>query len=195
MIIVGWTFMHDDRKRKTIMDELYSQSETVERPEHRVLKSSIVGSVYYAAVQISKGGNVQQVYAAVALTKIVKDYYNFGYKDMSESCCPYYYNCPKTVFDLLTPTDNELAIQWRVHVKERMQLNKLNKLPEGSIIQFVSQYNLSSGTHKGDTVTLHKFKNGKRCIWTDGDYKWDKEYISADFEIVQEGVVHEKTLR
>ena len=76
-----------------------------------VLKSAMVGSTYYAAVRDNKG----EVWAAVFLTcgKSRRDGTIWGYKDMDETMAPSYYDCPKSILDMLTPTDNKNANEWR----------------------------------------------------------------------------------
>ena len=78
---------------------------------YTVLKSSMVGTVYYAAVRKESTGDV---FAAVTLTSSDKDF-NFGYKGMDESCGPNECKCPLSILKLLTPTEYEWAQQWRQH--------------------------------------------------------------------------------
>ena len=77
----------------------------------RVLKSAMVGSTYYAAVQNQKG----EVWAAVFLTcgQTRHDGTAWGYKDMDETMGPREDKCPASVLALLTPTDSESANEWR----------------------------------------------------------------------------------
>lgn len=42
-----------------------------------------------------------------------KAYHNVGIKVMDETMQPYYYNCPKSIRNLLTPTENANAKAWR----------------------------------------------------------------------------------
>lgn len=149
-----------------------------------VLKSSLVGSVYYAAVKPLKkyskdndGNEIivdipieeQEVWGAVFLTSVdSKDYFNFSYKEMSESSGPCYYDCPKGILDLLTPTDNEYANKWRAKCREKLEKKRnphsLNKLPEGTVIQVVLPFDTQHHT-MGDVVSLTKARWGKRCKW------------------------------
>jgi hypothetical protein len=88
-----------------------------EKTTNRVLKSTMKGSVYYAAVEtVQKETGKREVWAAVFKTygQDRKDpYFNFGYKGMDESMGPCYYDCPASILDLLTPTDSEYANNWR----------------------------------------------------------------------------------
>ena len=73
----------------------------------------------YLAYEITKDGE-RKVFAFVCLLNYSKDHYNFGYKDMDESMGPYYYDCPKRILDLLTPTDNVNALEWRKECLKRL---------------------------------------------------------------------------
>lgn len=89
---------------------------------HKVLKSSMVGSVYYAAVTTEKPGQPTVVWAAVFLTcgRVKHDGCIWGYKDMDETMHPYYYDCPAGILALLTPTDNDSANEWRERCRRRI---------------------------------------------------------------------------
>ena len=73
-----------------------------------IVKDALVGTTYYAAMKDTK---TNEVWGLVALTDI--DNGEFGYKDMSEDMCPYYFDCPIEILELLSPTENENAIEWR----------------------------------------------------------------------------------
>lgn len=79
-----------------------------------VIKSAMVGSVYYAAVKREEPGKEPMVWAAICLTSgRGRDGSVWGFKDMDETMHPFYYGCPAGILALLTPTDNESANQWR----------------------------------------------------------------------------------
>ena len=87
-----------------------------------VLKSAMVGSVYYAAVRREVKGKEPYVWAAVFLTcgKTKWDNTEWGYKDMSEDCMPYCFDCPASILALLTPTDSASANKWREECRKRI---------------------------------------------------------------------------
>lgn len=123
--------------RKAEMDERWTQQEHDGYAELNVLKSSMVGSVYYAAIEMKRNGKREQVFGVVALTSTKwDDGMNFGYKDMDETCGPCYYDCPKSILDLLTPTDSEWANEWRRKCIENKKKIKLSDLPVGTHIKF-----------------------------------------------------------
>lgn len=83
-------------------------------PEHTILKSSMVGTTYYAAIKNTHNGK-NEVYAIIYLTKVsTHNYYQeFLYKDMSEDMGPCETKCPLAILKLLTPTEDKIALEWR----------------------------------------------------------------------------------
>ncbi|MGN0130711.1 MAG: hypothetical protein ACI4CE_07485 [Methanomethylophilus alvi] len=82
---------------------------------NRVLKSAMVGSTYYAAVESRTVMGGREVWAAIFLTcgRTKQDNTLWGYKDMSETDGPNEAKCPASVLALLTPTDSRVANGWR----------------------------------------------------------------------------------
>lgn len=156
--------------------------EGLNRGHFEVVKSTIKGSVYYAAVKPLKkciGKNEkgeyqytdiplseQKIFGVVFLTSIdSKDYYNFSYKDMDETVGPHYYDCPKSILDILSPTDSEYAKKWREKCYKQIEKNKaLNNLPEDTIIEVIMPWE-TNYYKEGDIVQLQKIKWGKRFKW------------------------------
>ena len=187
---MGWTSYHATHykngkiDRKAECDAYFMEG--LNRGYYDVLKSSMVGSTYYAAVKPLKrygkdvGGNEiivdipineQQVFGVVFLTSTdSKDYYNFSYKDMDETVGPCYYDCPKGILNLLSPTDSEWANNWRAKCRETLEqkknVNSLSKLPIGSIIQVTMPFD-TRFFKKGDVVKLEKRANwySNRSAW------------------------------
>lgn len=114
---------------------------------YKVLKSTMHGSVYYAAVKdmvryVGRDGNGKSVYepiedgsvwAAVFLTSVKGR--EFYYKDMDETCGPCYYDCPKSILSLLSETDSEWANEWRKKCIEESEKPSLASLPIGTTIR------------------------------------------------------------
>lgn len=210
---MGWTSYHATHykngriDRKTECDAYFMEG--LNRGYYDVLKSSMVGSVYYAAVKPLKryskddvGNNIivdipineQQVFGAIFLTSTdSKDYFNFSYKDMDETVGPYCYDCPKGILDLLTPTDSVWANNWRAKCRERLEKKKnpnaLSKLPEGSVIKVVLPFDTQR--HKeGDEVTLTKIRWGKRCKWFAGNCYFTQglmKQLEEHYEVIKRG--------
>ena len=131
---MGWTGMYlqcignspNAKERKEELDRLVEIGN-----KQKVVKSAMVGTTYYAAIEVLENN---RIYAMVALThgQNKGDTYgcNFYYKDMCESMIPYAYDCPKGILDLLTPTDDEDALEWRKLCKEEREKKKKNLIKD-----------------------------------------------------------------
>ena len=160
---MGWTSYHATHykngkvDRKAECDEKFNWADDYR--EVSVLKSAMVGNTYYAAVKATKD-EFSQVHAVVCLTSTdSKDYFNFAYKDMDETMGPFKYDCPKGILDLLSPTDNEYALEWRKACRENLARKKsatsLNNLPVGTRIRVVMPFN-TNYFKEGQVVILEK---------------------------------------
>lgn len=115
---MGWTVMY----RYEPIKELFKR-EVEASGRYKVLECRIVHMTeLYSAILDTETNNVM---AEVWLMRHYRTGYNFGYKAMAETCYPYYFNCPKSVLDKLTPTNNEYANTWREQCLEK--INKRNK--------------------------------------------------------------------
>ena len=192
---MGWTSYHANYYKNTKTGRTVDRKaecdayweEGLNRGHFKVLKSAMVGSVYYAAVQplltctgktedgqdiyTTLEENERETFGVVFLTSVdMKDYYNFSYKDMDETCGPYQCECPKRILDLLSPTANEYALDWRSRCYENIEAKKNPKsfanLPIGTKIEVTMPFN-TSRHNEGDKVILEKYKkwNGNRTCW------------------------------
>jgi len=120
---MGWTFTH--REKGTTNLDWFRREFTGGGGE--IIDMATKGMTAYGAYRTRSG----EVRALVILTRWVpKDYYNFGYKDMDESVGPSDDDCPKRIYDLLTPltdSDNEWSAEWRKRVEERLNRPKVTK--------------------------------------------------------------------
>lgn len=82
-----------------------------------VLCSALVKvRTYYAAVEVLQPDRERAVVGVVCLVRYNprdREGYVFAYKDMDEMAGPYEAECPARILDLLTPTENALALAWR----------------------------------------------------------------------------------
>lgn len=174
---------------------------------YEVLKSQMVGSVYYAAVKkvgkhYSTGQDnykkvdlpidKQYVFAAVFLTSIDNnDYYNFSYKAMDESEGSCETRCPVSILKLLMPKDSELANEWRkcwwqnieMQKKKRKDPHALTNLSYGSVISFeINNKNYLAVKR----VPAYQFK---RAWWqnTETNNYIPLKYIPEHFKVVSIG--------
>ena len=176
-----------------------------------VVKGIMIGSTYYGAIrkltEIVNGETVrlpedkQYIFGVVALTTVNKrEYYNIAYKHMSEDEGPTYsYDCPESILNLLTETDNEYALRWREKCRKKLEekkikqasQKKLKDLPDGTAIEFVSNANYGNGSvRKGDTVTLRKrtlYSNGKLVSrwWFNRYSYWQNKNLPTTFTVVK----------
>lgn len=127
---MGWTYQNAIHYYKN--GRVNRKKECDDLLRDRLVKSCMVGSTYYAAVK-----NGEEISCMILLTnEVTKErMWNFGYKDMHESEHPYETNCPKSILDLLTPTENELALEWRTECRKKAERPNLSSLPIGSQIK------------------------------------------------------------
>ena len=185
---MGWTsynakfYKKGQIDRKAECDNLMNADENWE-----VLKSSMVGSTYYAAVKMTdKATGKSDVCAMVVLTGVRNNqYFNFYYKDIHENCGPCEDKCPKGILDLLTETDSEYANEWRKRCRENLAKKKarqnLSKLPIDTVIE-IDWY--------GEKLRLRKMEPNfqfKTTWWYDidsGKYMPKKRLSGIDFTVI-----------
>ena len=159
---MGWTCYHATHYKPNGTVDRKAECDKMFKPEELV-KSSMVGSTYYAAIKTGEN----EIMAIVILTcgKDRNDpYFNFGYKAIDETCGPYSYDCPVSILNLLTPTDSEWANEWRRRCYENAKKTKLSDLPVGTTIKFTNW--------NGDEYILTKMAPNyqfKRTWWYDAD--------------------------
>lgn len=160
-----------DRKAELI-DEFTCHGETY---NYEVLKCSMKGTVGYMAVKYTdkKDPSKDCIFGLVCLTS-VRDKYWFGYKDMSEDMLPYYFDCPKTILNLLTPTENENALKWRGKCRENNTNSfktQMSKAKEGSTIKITYKYDTNLAK-EGDSVVLEKYCHSFNARTKRRSYQW-----------------------
>lgn len=161
-----------DRKAELIGEFNY-HSDTC---DYEVLKCSMRGAVGYMAVKYTNYNNADKncVFGLVCLTS-VRDNFWFGYKDMDETMGPYCYDCPHTILDLLTPTTNETALEWRKKCREKNTTNsikaQMTKAKEGSTIRVTYRYETNLA-EKGDTVIFEKRCHSYNVRTNRRSYQW-----------------------
>lgn len=174
--------------RKAFLDHEMTSDE--EKYSWKVLKSYMYGSVWYGAIQrIKKEDNSSIIYAEVVLTSVENG--EFYYKEMEESMGPYSYKCPNSILDMLSPTDNTYANDWRKRCREENDKALLCKKfwkeaqdkEKVDYIEYVSKYDFKDYA-VGDTIYLHYgtyMVRGKltKC-WSDGLYRFRKKDIDPE---------------
>ena len=153
--------------------------------EVSVRKSTMVGSTYYGAIDIWTKDKGHEFVGVVVLTKVINRS-RIAIKVMGETVGPHYYDCPASILKLLSPTDNEWALEWRRKCEEQIvkkkELNKIKKLGIGSIISFPSPFDTTFGHKKGDIITLRKYDKSKWQV--KGCYcRWREKNIPLNYTI------------
>ena len=185
---MGWTFQpagfykNGKIDRKAECDDLMTWSNNGNHST--VVKSAMHGSTYYAAIKYQDENERKEIiYGIVILTSVNnKDYCNFGHKEIDETMGPFYYDCPKSILDLLAPTENVSANEWRKYCRENLERNKKKSVPVGTVVEF--KWN-------GETRRAVRHAPGyqfKRPFWMDlvtGKY-YPQGSIPRDFTIVTE---------
>jgi hypothetical protein len=193
---MGWTSYHaTNYNKKGQVDRVAEVKDicTSKSEEHGTwtpLKAVAVGSTVYVAVKREKPTGENYVYAEVILTSVKSDdYFNFCYKDMDETCGPFECDCPNSILKLLSPTDNQNAIDWRRRCHERNEEKKvkvkdpdsLNNLPLGSVIEMPHW--------DGDTRVLTKRSyHSPKTIWADSQYRYTTKTIEKQgYTVIRRG--------
>ena len=192
---MGWTSYNAtyyDRKGKVdrVAEVRSMLTENGERGIWNPLKISAVGSTVYAAVERIRPDGDRYVFGAVFLTHTdMGEYFNFSYKDMDETCGPCERECPVSILNLLTPTENVYANEWREACRENAKKraekkkdpNALGNLPFGSIIEMPYW--------KGGTKLLEKRRGySPKVIWTDGAYRYTTKTIEKQgYTVISRG--------
>ena len=182
---MGWSYEYtpfgvNDKKAKC--DGLFSDGYTV-------VKSAMVGNVYYAAIKHTKEAR-QPVTGTVILTSVDGAY--FGYKGINEEMGPGVYDCPAGILKLLTPTENAYAREWREKCRENLNRKnnrraferKIKALEPGARLQFVCPCGMSNGLKAGTIITLIVKAHNTEKVFYDGVYIWPVKYIPENSEII-----------
>jgi hypothetical protein len=87
----------------------------------------------------------------------------FGYKDMEESMGPCEDDCPRSILDLLTPTENDHAQDWRRRCRARLE-RRSRKIEDGDRIRLETPLKFVDG-HTGSEFIVEK--RGRRLSFRD----------------------------
>ncbi len=171
---MGWltmpfTSIGGHASAKAYLDDQFTYSREVDGGTAglRVLASSCPQNrTYYAAAQVMTNGAGGEVFAIIC--KILwnpgsKTGEQFGYKDMTESMGPCEDGCPQHILDLLTPTDEEHALDWRRRCAENLK-RRSRKIADGDRIRLEQPVTFSDG-HVGQEFIVEK--RGRRITLRD----------------------------
>lgn len=160
---MGWLYTHkpsDVSAVDFLKSRFDSESDTA---KYEVLSGKVINlkTAYLAIRRTNKVTGKSVVYAEVVLLGYSKkDYNNFGYKDMSEFSGPYYYDCPQSILDLLSPADDlkgeisdssvQEAVMWReVCARQAERKRRLKELLQVGTVLEISGTGIpmSNGAH------------------------------------------------
>lgn len=166
----GWRAISTVDRRKECddlltWDSMDNEGNVITR--RRVLKSAMVGSTYYAAVEKIESDGNREVWAAIFLTcGKSNDGTKWGYKDMDETMLPFYYDCPAGILALLTPTDSANANKWREECRKTLAA-KAEKRKNGEKLYV--------------PAGVFAKVEGKSWIITSDEYKRNSQYSAVKF--------------
>ena len=154
----------------------------------RVLKSVYSGRTYYAAAQrYDENGQILYVTAIVCLVRWnpnASDGYVFSYKDLDEESGPVEASCPRSVLELLTPTNHPWALDWRRRCYRSLSM-KERKVEDGDVIRFASAMRFTDGSEHNE---FRVRKEGRKTILTlpDGRGRYTiGRLLEKPFEIIR----------
>jgi len=148
---MGWTYSHKD-KSETVFDFFSRQFDY----ENEVSIGKVVDCAVknfktaYIAFKVDyKKTNETKIVAIICLLNYARNsYYNFGYKDMDETMGVFETDCPERILKILTPTDNETAMNWREKCWNKIKSNKKRpKMKVGDVIVFEDNLSFTNGVN------------------------------------------------
>ena len=159
---MGWSFGYGDSKEDVIAD----RTKTCEN-EHgiwKTIKYSVRGNVIYSVREVTnkKSGEVSRFIAVDLLGN--PDRSGWGYKDLDESCGPYYFDCPVSYFKLAGPPVNETAAEWREAVIAAAA-EKKRKRNEAKALRAVIEPGTKVSIHEAVTCRGVKLREGVVAYW------------------------------
>ena len=150
----------------------------------RVLDTALINkNEFYAAVEsVNSQTQDKRVFALVILIKRFKnESYNICWEEMDEDMGPCYYNCPERILDLLTPTSNQNALEWRRKCREKLdKRGQMPPLKKGTAIKFSSPVKFGYGISVDQLVVSST--RGSRIYCTNehgyGKYRISRQWLN-----------------
>lgn len=195
---MGWTYTHktDGISVFEFFQERFKYSKDDGSYGKVIACATVNLHTAYMAYEIFSPEKGKEVVALICrLDYVPNDYYNFGFKDMDETCGPNEVECPERILRLLTPTEHEWAKKWREacwqNVKSRVRLTK------GKRVRSPQPLHFSNGeSYQEFVVVSAKDKtfrtNGNQLVRIKGKVKWQEvtaqPHIPADLQLHQGGM-------
>ena len=189
---MGTYFFHRPRGQ-SIADTLRSELEwSSEYGSSEVLAVSAKLTTAYLAIRRTIPDGSSYVYGMVChIHHRMSDYYNFGYKPVSEDMGPYQTECPKKILELLSPLedifqpdengDRGMSYQWAKTWREACQARLEKPKPKkGDMIKFAHPIRFTDGSEYDKFIFL-----GRNRVSVNGWSYRISNLSSRDFEVVR----------
>jgi hypothetical protein len=183
---MGWMFTRKERG-EPIID--FFRREFEYRKEDgsyaKVLACRALLDVAYLAVQVKRGDGESETFGVVCLIRHQaknRDGFNFGYKDVEETCGPCETGCPAEILDLLSPTEHPFALEWRAKCRERLARKKARPhLTKGCRLVFETPVRFSDGAE----IAEFTVKDAKRLLLAHGgwDYRIARRCLEQPYSV------------
>lgn len=135
----------------TYREKGLTDAEFLRREGYDCIAASRKGGVIYAAIRlpIKRDDGGYEVIAMVSRCSNDRNGY-FTYRLDDETMGPYHYDCPAKILDLLTPTDNEYANEWRAKCRAKLTADaeakaKAKRVGAGTLIEVAAPLTFSRG--------------------------------------------------
>lgn len=99
---MGWTFSYNWQQKKDIVEHCLDFGEN-----YKVLKHSVKGNHLWVLAQHIKDNKPGVMF--IALFLLSKSQGEWGYKDLDDTCGPYYYDCPISYVKAVKESGRELS--------------------------------------------------------------------------------------
>jgi len=165
---MGWLFMDNlggYLTPKAYLEDQYN-FENEEGTSEILASAMLKMTTWYAACrQFNKKTGMTETFALVVLVKYNKrasDGMIFGYKDMAETAGPNESECPERILDMLGPTTNEYAQEWRARCRAAIALKRRPTPNAGDMIVFADSISFTDGSESRRFIVA---REGRRTIF------------------------------
>jgi hypothetical protein len=159
---MGWLISYDFSKKEQVADLIKGWDIPDTNRKQVCIGHSVRGNVLYAVFQ-HKINDVPSSDAYIGVFLLRKDRgMGWGYKDMTESCGPYVYDCPEKIFKLAPVVTNP---DWREQCRNKAASKKAAPpLVPGTVVYFKAGYKSGDGDSLDDERVTILRKQGRGYI-------------------------------
>lgn len=141
----------------------------------RVIASACPGNrAWYAAVELLANGVATSVIAVICevrWTPNAADGYVFAYKNMTENAGPCSDECPDRILRLLSPTEDEGALDWRERCRTRLR-QRVRPVTDGMRVRFPEPIRFEDGHSATEFIVVKRgARITVRCASGFGHYR------------------------